>query len=331
MRFTLLIILTLVSYTKLFADSCSPFYLEDNLLLEFYDCKNDEKLNYQKKYSLLKDWNEDVVCRLCLEKIEANKASKKNLNDIKKSNIKKIQTEEIKPKGMSKKKINQNKNFNTKNLIEEKTIQNFENLESNDLSKRHLYCTGQKKHANYKFDVKIYFEFLTGYLGQMTEFVITEKSDWIGKGWISYGFDPALNEANFFYETYGINDGISTEKIGIYLLGPESVLYLPCETSYEVINGKLSCSKNKIKNSGGIFGDIVIDRTTLKLDESIANKALNFLLPGLGSLLQGDYSNVKCERSFDVNNKKNKLIIPYQKLKSEYDLYLESKKGKNKI
>ena len=105
MRFTLLIILTLVSYTKLFADSCSPFYLEDNLLLEFYDCKNDEKLNYQKKYSSLKDWNEDVVCRLCLEKIEANKASKKNLNDIKKSNIKKIQTEEIKPKGMSKKKL----------------------------------------------------------------------------------------------------------------------------------------------------------------------------------------------------------------------------------
>ena len=124
---------------------------------------------------------------------------------------------------------------------------------------------------------------------------------------------------------------IDSSKIGIYLLGPESVLYLPCETSYEVINGKLSCSKNKIKNSGGIFGDIVIDRTTLKLDKSIANKALNFLLPGLGSLLQGDYSNVKCERSFDVNNKKNKLIIPYQKLKSEYDLYLESKKGKNKI
>ena len=58
-----------------------------------------------KKYSSLKDWNEDVVCRLCLEKIEANKASKKNLNDIKKSNIKKIQTEEIKPKGMSKKKL----------------------------------------------------------------------------------------------------------------------------------------------------------------------------------------------------------------------------------
>ena len=37
-------------------------------------------------------------------------------------------------------------------------------------------CTGQKKHANYKFDVKIYFEFLTGYMnGQMTEFVVTEK------------------------------------------------------------------------------------------------------------------------------------------------------------
>ena len=282
MRFTLLIILTLVSYTKLFADSCSPFYLEDNLLLEFYDCKNDEKLNYQKKYSSLKDWNEDVVCRLCLEKIEANKASKKNLNDIKKSNIKKIQTEEIKPKGMYKKKINQNKNFNTKNLIEEKTIQNFENLESNDLSKRHLYCTGQKKHANYKFDVKIYFEFLTGYLGLMTEFVITEKSDWIGKGWISYGFDPALNEANFFYETYGINDGISTEKIGISLLDSESALYLPCERSYEVINGKLSCSKNKINSS--LPRDIVIDRTTLRLDESFTTKALNFLLPALGSL-----------------------------------------------
>ena len=161
----------------------------------------------------------------------------------------------------------------------------------------------------------------------MTEFVITEKSDWIGKGWISYGFDPALNEANFFYETYGINDGISTEKIGISLLDSESALYLPCETSYEVINGKLSCSKNKINSS--LPRDIVIDRTTLRLDESLT-KALNFLLPGLGSLVQGDYSNVKCERSFDVNNKKNKIIIPYQKLKSEYDLYLESKKGKNK-
>ena len=34
-----------------------------------------------------------MLSDLYLEKIEANKASKKNLNDIKKSNIKKIQTE----------------------------------------------------------------------------------------------------------------------------------------------------------------------------------------------------------------------------------------------
>ena len=53
-------------------------------------------------------------------KIEANKASKKNLNDIKKSNIKKLQTEEIKPKGMYKKKINQNKNFKITKFNEKK-------------------------------------------------------------------------------------------------------------------------------------------------------------------------------------------------------------------
>ena len=68
---------------------------------------------------------------------------------------------------------------------------------------------------------------------------------------------------------------------------------MPCERSYEVINGKLSCSKNKINSS--LPRDIVIDRTTLRLDESFTTKALNFLLPALGSLVQGDYSNVNAK------------------------------------
>ena len=45
----------------------------------------------------------------------------------------------------------------------------------------------------------------------MSEFVITKKADG-QEGWLSYGFDPALNETDFYYETTGINDGISTEK-----------------------------------------------------------------------------------------------------------------------
>ena len=82
------------------------------------------------------------------------------------------------------------------------------------------------------FDVKIYFEFRNDYLGRMSEFIITKKSDWASKGWLSYGFDPALNETDFYYETTGINDGISTEKINISFLNSDSDLYLDCDNGY---------------------------------------------------------------------------------------------------
>ena len=82
-----------------------------------------EKLNYLKKYSSLKDWNENIVCRLCLQKIEANKTSKKILTISRNLMSKNYKLKKLNP-NMSKKIIH-NKNSNTKNLIEEETIQNF--------------------------------------------------------------------------------------------------------------------------------------------------------------------------------------------------------------
>ncbi len=48
-------------------------------------------------------------------------------------------------------------------------------------------------------------------------------------------------------------------------------------------------------------------------------------------LLKGSYSDVKCVRSYALDDKNTKIILPYRKLKLEYDSYLESRKGKNKI
>ena len=56
-------------------------------------------------------------------------------------------------------------------------------------------------------------------------------------------------------------------------------------------------------------------------------KGIEFLFPIFGSLLTGSYSDVKCERSYDLDDKKKKIIFPYRKLKVEYDSYLESRKG----
>ena len=39
----------------------------------------------------------------------------------------------------------------------------------------------EKDYATFEFDVKIYLEFKNDYLGQMSEFVITKKSDWACK------------------------------------------------------------------------------------------------------------------------------------------------------
>ena len=316
-------------FSESFADSCNPQNLKIDLLTEFYTCKTDQRVDYLKNYSSIREWNEDSVCNLCLEKIrpkKTNKISIKNKNALKKK-------DEVKESNNGKNpEIKRSINEKISKEITEKPTNINENLDSKDLSKRLLYCSGRKRHANYEFDVKIFLEFRNDYLGQMSEFVITKKSDWASKGWLSYGFDPALNETNFYYETTGINDGISTEKINISFLNSESDLYLACDNGHFSNYGKLECRNPNHNYSYTEFGgNIIIDRTTLRLDNSIINKGIELVLPTLGSLLNGSYADVKCVRSYDLNDKNTKIIFPYKKLKVEYDSYLESRKGKNKI
>lgn len=312
-------------FSQSFADTCNPQNLKIDLLTEFYTCKTDQRLDYLKNYSSIREWNENSVCNLCLEKIQlkkTNKISIKNENQLKKKD------EEKESNNVKNPEIKRLKNEKITKKITEKPPNITENLDSKDLSKRLLYCSGRKRHATFEFDVKIYLEFKNDYLGQMSEFVITKKSDWASKGWLSYGFDPALNEKYFYYETTGINDGISTEKINISFLNSDSDLYLDCDNGHFSNYGTLECRKPN--HVSGLGGHVVIDRTTLKLDNSLIKKGVELLLPGLG-LLTGSYSDVKCERSYNLDDKKTKIIFPYRKLKVEYDSYLESRKGKNKI
>ena len=328
-------------FSESFADSCNPQNLKIDLLTEFYTCKTDQRVDYLKNYSSIREWNEDSVCNLCLEKIrpkKINKISIKNENQLKKKDeVKGSNTEVVRKafKNVKNPEIKRLRNEKITKKITEKPPNITENLDSKDLSKRLLYCSGRKRHATFMFDVKIYFEFRNDYLGRMSEFIITKKSDWASKGWLSYGFDPALNEIDFYYETRGINDGISTEKINISFLNPDSDLYLACDNGHFSNNGTLECRKQKPSPEYGsglaIGGNIVIDRTTLRLDNSIMKKGIEFLFPIFGSLLTGSYSDVKCERSYDLDDKKKKIIFPYRQLKVEYDSYLESRKGKNKI
>ena len=316
-------------FSQSFADSCNPQNLKIDLLTEFYTCKTDQRLDYLKNYSSIREWNENSVCNLCLEKIQlkkTNKISIKNENQLKKKD------EEKESNNVKNPEIKRLKNEKITKKITEKPPNITENLDSKDLSKRLLYCSGRKRHATFEFDVKIYLEFKNDYLGQMSEFVITKKSDWASKGWLSYGFDPALNEKYFYYETTGINDGISTEKINISFLNSDSDLYLDCDNGHFSNYGKLECRNPNHNYSYTEFGgNIIIDRTTLRLDNSLINKGIELVLPTLGSLLNGSYADVKCVRSYDLNDKNTKIIFPYKKLKVEYDSYLESRKGKNKI
>lgn len=316
-------------FSQSFADSCNPQNLKLDLLTQFYTCKTDQRVDYLENYSSIREWNEESVCNLCLEKIRQkknNKISIKNENQLKKK-------DEVK-------KSNNKKNSEIKRSINEKITKKItekptninENLDSKDLSKRLLYCSGRKRHATFEFDVKIYLEFRNDYLGRMSEFVITKKSDWASKGWLSYGFDPALNETDFYYETTGINDGISTEKINISFLNSDSDLYLACDNGHFSNYGKLECrNPNHNYSYTELGGNIIIDRTTLRLDNSIINKGIELVFPTLGSLLKGSYSDVQCVRSYALDDKNTKIILPYRKLKVEYDSYLESRKGKNKI
>ena len=316
-------------FSESFADSCNPQNLKIDLLTEFYTCKTDQRVDYLKNFSSIREWNEDSVCNLCLEKIrpkKTNKISIKNENALKKK-------DEVKESNNGKNpEIKRSINEKITKKITEKPANISENLDSKDLSKRLLYCSGRKRHATFEFDVKIYLEFRNDYLGRMSEFVITKKSDWASKGWLSYGFDPALNETDFYYETTGMNDGISTEKINISFLNSDSDLYLACDNGHFSNYGKLECrNPNHNYSYTELGGNVIIDRTTLRLDNSIINKGIELVFPTLGSLLKGSYSDVQCVRSYALDDKNTKIILPYRKLKVEYDSYLESRKGKNKI
>lgn len=316
-------------FSQSFADSCNPQNLKLDLLTQFYTCKTDQRVDYLENYSSIREWNEESVCNLCLEKIRPKKnntISIKNENELKKKDEVKKSNNKKNPE--IKRSINEKI---TKKITEKPTNIN-ENLDSKDLSKKLLYCNGRKRHATFEFDVKIYLEFRNDYLGRMSEFIITKKSDWASKGWLSYGFDPALNETDFYYETTGINDGISTEKINISFLNSDSDLYLACDNGHFSNYGKLECRKSNHNYSyTELGGNIIIDRTTLRLDNSIINKGIELVFPTLGSLLKGSYSDVQCVRSYALDDKNTKIILPYRKLKVEYDSYLESRKRKTKI
>ena len=79
-------------FSQSFADSCNPQNLKIDLLTEFYTCKTDQRVDYLKNYSSIREWNENSVCNLCLEKIQlkkTNKISIKNENQLKKKMKKK--------------------------------------------------------------------------------------------------------------------------------------------------------------------------------------------------------------------------------------------------
>ena len=86
-------------FSESFADSCNPQNLKIDLLTEFYTCKTDQRVDYLKNYSSIREWNEDSVCNLCLEKIrpkKINKISIKNENQLKKKDeVKESNTEVV--------------------------------------------------------------------------------------------------------------------------------------------------------------------------------------------------------------------------------------------
>ena len=73
-------------FSQSFADSCNPQNLKLDLLTEFYTCKTDQRVDYLKNYSSIREWNEESVCNLCLEKI---RLKTKNKTRIKNENAKK--------------------------------------------------------------------------------------------------------------------------------------------------------------------------------------------------------------------------------------------------
>ncbi len=102
-------------FSQSFADTCNPQNLKIDLLTEFYTCKTDQRLEYLKNYSSVRSWNENNICKLCLEKLQ----SKHNINTTKSSKMTLQQSNE--PQEITNKsiddKINKQESFKVSNNV----------------------------------------------------------------------------------------------------------------------------------------------------------------------------------------------------------------------
>ena len=77
----------LILFSQSSADQCNTSNLKKDSLAKFFTCKTDQRLDYLKNYSSVKDWNETEMCNYCLEKIKLKKKTFKTSDDFDKSLI----------------------------------------------------------------------------------------------------------------------------------------------------------------------------------------------------------------------------------------------------
>lgn len=65
-----------ILFSQSSADQCNTSNLKKDSLAQFFTCKTDQRLDYLKNYSSVKDWNETEMCNYCLEKIKLKKQKK---------------------------------------------------------------------------------------------------------------------------------------------------------------------------------------------------------------------------------------------------------------
>ena len=77
------------------ANQCNTDYLKKDSLAKFLTCKTDQRLDYLKNYSSVRDWSESNVCKLCLEKLNLTNLPKERTNKRKNTEIDKVKKEVV--------------------------------------------------------------------------------------------------------------------------------------------------------------------------------------------------------------------------------------------
>ena len=82
-------------FSESFANQCNTDYLKKDSLAKFLTCKTDQRLDYLKNYSSVRDWSESNVCKLCLEKLNLTNIPKERINKRKNTEIDKAKKEVV--------------------------------------------------------------------------------------------------------------------------------------------------------------------------------------------------------------------------------------------